>query len=132
MTFSSIYGVKDFFSFHCFNQLSLQDRNDSFFLLNNLLSLNSDLENDSLVLERREQVGDSERLGWTLQNANYQLTTDHNPLSTLQVGREVFNMDWLDNLELKNEQGDGDERSPEKEEERKRKHNQGGAIQLAR
>ena len=41
-------------------------------------------------------------------------------------------MDWLDNLELKNEQGDGDERSPEKEEERKRKHNQGGGIQAAR
>ena len=39
-------------------------------------------------------------------------------------------MDWLDSLELKNEQGDGDERSPEKEEERKRKHNQGGRIQL--
>ena len=50
----------------------------------------------------------------------------------LQVGREVFNMDWLDNLELKNEQGDGDERSPEKEEERKRKHNQGGGIQAAK
>ena len=38
-------------------------------------------------------------------------------------------MDWLDNLELKNEQGDGDERSPEKEEERKRKHNQGGGVE---
>ena len=56
---------KTFFILNCINQLSLQDRNDSFFLLNNLLSLNSDLENDSLVLERREQVGDSERLGWT-------------------------------------------------------------------
>ena len=57
--------VKNFFILNCINQLSLQDRNDSFFLLNNLLSLNSDLENDSLVLERREQVGDNERLGWT-------------------------------------------------------------------
>ena len=64
-----------------------------------------------------------------MQNASCELATDHNPLLTLQVGREVFNMDWLDNLELKNEQGDGDERSPEKEEERKRKHNQGGGVE---
>ena len=73
-----------------------QDKNESFFLLNNLLSLNSELENDSYDGGHRR---------------------DH---------REIFNMDWLDNLEFKEEQTENEEGGyPEKDSERKRKHNQG-------
>ena len=68
-------------------------------MLNNLLSLNTDLENDSIAYEGSHR----------------------------RDGREIFNMDWLDSLEFKEEHGADAEESgyPEKDSERKRKHNQG-------
>ena len=70
-------------------------------MLNNLLSLNTELENDSISYEG---TGGQRR-----------------------DGREIFNMDWLDSLEFKEEHGDveGESGYPEKDSERKRKHNQG-------
>ena len=41
-------------------------------------------------------------------------------------GREIFNMDWLDSLEFKEEHQETEDTGyPEKDSERKRKHNQG-------
>ena len=41
-------------------------------------------------------------------------------------GREIFNMDWLDSLEFKEEHAEAEDSGyPEKDSERKRKHNQG-------
>ena len=83
-----------------YNHYLPQDKNESYFLLNNLLSLNTELENDTISYE-----GSGHR----------------------RDGREIFNMDWLDSLEFKEEHGADAEESgyPEKDSERKRKHNQG-------
>ena len=82
-----------------YNQYLLQDKNESYFLLNNLLSLNTELENDTISYE-----GSGHR----------------------RDGREIFNMDWLDSLEFKEEHAEAEESGyPEKDSERKRKHNQG-------
>ena len=61
--------------------------------------MNTDLENDSIAYEGSHR----------------------------RDGREIFNMDWLDTLEFKEEHGADAEESgyPEKDSERKRKHNQG-------
>jgi hypothetical protein len=85
--------------------LLLQDKNEPYFLLNNLLNLNSELENDALPCDnshRREQAR-----------------------------QEIFNMDWLDSLEFKEEQAETEDFGfPEKDSERKRKHNQGERLFL--
>merc|ERR1711962_51010 len=82
--------------------LGIQDKNESYFLLNNLLSLNTELENDSIPYESSHRRGDG------------------------AAGRgEIFNMDWLDSLEFKEENQENEESGyPEKDSERKRKHNQ--------
>ena len=65
--------------------------------MSNLLSLNTDLEDGADDHDYRRDDGE----------------------------QEVFNMDWLESLEFKEEQHDAEEGCPEKETERKRKHNQG-------
>ena len=72
-------------------------------MLNNLLSLNTELENDSIPYESSHRRADG------------------------AAGRgEIFNMDWLDSLEFKEENQENEESGyPEKDSERKRKHNQG-------
>ena len=60
--------------------------------------MNTDLENDSIAYEGSHR----------------------------RDGREIFNMDWLDSLEFKEENQENEESGyPEKDSERKRKHNQG-------
>lgn len=67
-------------------------------MLNNLLSLNTELENDTISYEPSHR----------------------------RDGREIFNMDWLDSLEFKEEHAEAEDSGyPEKDSERKRKHNQG-------
>ena len=67
------------------------------------MSLNTELENDSIPYESSHRRGDG------------------------AAGRgEIFNMDWLDSLEFKEENQENEENGyPEKDSERKRKHNQG-------
>ena len=63
-----------------------------------MLSLNTELENDSIAYESTHR----------------------------RDGREIFNMDWLDSLEFKEEHQETEDTGyPEKDSERKRKHNQG-------